>query len=182
MPIPLLIGSGAISASAALAWIIRMIHQEHEHETPTTTPNQHDDDIDIVSSRGRTALNPPLPYLGAFLTALQNPCDVDTNPEGMIVLCMAENKLILKDLSQRLNRKDVAEKAFLDEGNYCYNDMRGMMHVRESVARFLTRKFLKPMQPVPIEGSQDGDGDGNHDGASTSSANVIDAENVILGS
>lgn len=95
---------------------------------------------DIVSSRGRRALTPPFSYLGAFLEALQNPCEAKTNPEGPIALCVAENKLILEDVSARLSQNRIA---FVDR-YHCYNDMRGMAHVKESVARFLVKHFLKP--------------------------------------
>jgi len=125
---------------------------------------------DIVSSRGRRALKPPLPYLGSFFECLQNPCDISSNPHGHIALCVAENKLILKDLSSRLCKHSTAVAAFENQDNYCYNDMRGMMSARESVARFLTRKFLKPEQgETPPE-------DDN------SACSAIQADNVILGS
>ena len=143
---PVLVLASGVSLLATALWFICKVKK---------------DDDDIVSSRGRRALNPPLPYLGAFFQALNDPCDVKDNPEGHIALCVAENKLILNELSSRLNRSSVAEAAFCDGNNYCYNDMRGMMHVRESVARFITRKFLKPQ-----EGSD----------------NAVKAENVILGS
>jgi aspartate/methionine/tyrosine aminotransferase len=124
-------------------------------------------DEDIVSSRGRRALKPPLPYLGSFFECLQNPCDISSNPHGHIALCVAENKLILKDLSSRLCTHSTAVAAFENRDNYCYNDMRGMMTARESVARFLTRKFLKP-EP----GTEN----------SACGATCIQADNVILGS
>lgn len=145
---PLLIGVGTASISAVALWVLRKFQPETEQD-------------DIVSSRGRRALNPPLPYLGAYLEALGDPCDTAENPEGMIALCVAENKLVQGDLSSRLNNNDVLDVAFKDTANYCYNDMRGMMHVKESVARFITRKFLKP---------------------SGESKKAVDAENVILGS
>lgn len=150
MLLPLLLIPGAAAIPAARLWFNRKISEEGD-----------DTEHDIVSSRGRRALSPPLPYLGAFFQALQDPCNIETNPEGRIALCVAENKLILKELSSRLSQYQVAKTAFVDEANYCYNDMRGMMHVRESVARFLTRKFLKPEK-------------GND--------SVVNAEHVILGS
>ncbi len=102
-------------------------------------------EMDIVSSRCRRALNPPLPYLDAYFQALGDPCS-DTNPQGRIALCVAENKLILEELSARLTKAqfNVASVAFSHPDNYCYNDMKGMYSAREAVARFLTRKFLKP--------------------------------------
>jgi aspartate/methionine/tyrosine aminotransferase len=127
-------------------------------------------DEDIVSSRGLRALKPPLPYLGSFFEALQDPCDVKSNPHGRIALCVAENKLILKKLSTRLCTNSVAVSAFNNHDNYCYNDMRGLMHARESVARFLTKKFLKP------EHHENGKPNENSD------VNAIEAKNVILGS
>lgn len=108
-----------------------------------------------ISSRGRRALKPPLPYLGSFFQALQDPCHPSNNPHGRIALCVAENKLVLPALSKRLNQLSTSS-VFEEFDNYCYNDMRGILSARESVARFLSRNFYK----------SDG----------------IDANNVILGS
>lgn len=138
--------------------------------------NSHEKDI--VSSRGRRALKPPLPYLGSFFEALQDPCDVKTNPHGRIALCMAENKLIVKELSTRLCTHSVAVSAFDNHDNYCYNDMRGLMNARESVARFLTERFLKPELELEHHPSN-----GNHDhDLNHVNPHVIKANNVILGS
>ncbi len=127
--------------------------------------------MDIVSSRGRRALNPPLPYLDAYFQALGDPCDVNTNPEGRIALCVAENKLILDELSARLTQAhfNVASVAFSHPDNYCYNDMKGMYSAREAVARFLTRKFLQL-------------DDVNPDATTSSTPSTIKADNVIFGS
>jgi aspartate/methionine/tyrosine aminotransferase len=167
----------------------------------------------VVSSRGYRALKPPLPYLSAFFQALENPCHETENSKGYIALCVAENKLVLDALSRRLLRllpvtvvnddsdyknhvlqppqgqghkeSSCWNAAFANFENYCYNDMRGMMHARESVARFLTRKFLRRKVVIVGPNHHDHDTDDDHDEGSHDTSNgagVIKGENVILGS
>jgi len=145
-----------------------------DDDSQTKAVEGHQPAASSISSRGMSALTPPLPYLGAFFNALSNPCDASTNPGGIIALCVAENKLIVKDLSKRLIEKaQMAEVAFGHEDVYCYNDMRGMMFAREAVARFLARKFLKAEKNV---------GDGNVGGQDLVAQQRVDPNNVILGS
>ncbi len=170
-PLPLSHGV-ALSASAALLayFIHRKTKEQKDPKTRTTTTSttrQHD----TVSSRGRKALTPPLPYLDSFLAALQNACDTKTNPDGFIALCTAENKLIVDHLAARLSTLEVAQKAFGEEEHFCYNDMRGIMYVKEAVARFLTRKFLKPSEAQEAGGKDEGD-----------TKKEVDGNDVILGS
>mmetsp|Transcript_12203 Transcript_12203/g.22883 ORF Transcript_12203/g.22883 Transcript_12203/m.22883 type:complete len:550 (+) Transcript_12203:45-1694(+) len=150
-------------------------HHPNHHNiiSSTKTSTSNITPTSIVSSRGYRALKPPLPYLSAFFQALSNPCHEIHNSQGYIALCVAENKLILDTLSRRLLQQSSQQSsqsyyychaAFESQDNYCYNDMRGMMHARESVARFLTRKFLQPCTN------------------STTTSTTISGEHVILGS
>lgn len=95
-----------------------------------------------VGSRGVYALTPILPYLSAFFMCLENPCDPETNPEGHIALCVAENTLVQEMLANRLMKPAIAAHAFGDSVSYCYNGMLGLPVAREAVAYFLARRFL----------------------------------------
>ncbi len=145
-------GSGIASTFGSL-WLWHKIEKKnddsdkHYDALPTTIVNKHN-----LSSRGiETGKSSPLPYLGAFLKSLSNPCHPITNKDGYVTLCVAENKLILPELSSRLingragnSSTYTAEIAFGNQDNFCYNDNLGMKHVREKVARFLSRKFINP--------------------------------------
>jgi len=96
-----------------------------------------------LSKRCMSSSGPSLPYLDSFLKSLGDPCHPTDNPGGYITLCVAENKLIINELSKRLTKSSVLEAAFNNEINYCYNDMHGILHVREAIAKFITRKFIQ---------------------------------------
>lgn len=99
-----------------------------------------------VSSRCKFACqNDALPYKKAMQKGLRNPCHETRNKDGYIVLCRAENKLLLNDMQEKLATIEFARVAFGSEQNYCYNDdVRGFYDVRETVARFITRNFISP--------------------------------------
>jgi len=73
---------------------------------------------------------------------LENPCDPETNPEGHIALCVAENTLVQEMLANRLMKPAIAAHAFGDSVSYCYNGMLGLPGAREALAYFLARRFL----------------------------------------
>ncbi|EEC51274.1 1-aminocyclopropane-1-carboxylate synthase, partial [Phaeodactylum tricornutum CCAP 1055/1] len=76
-----------------------------------------------------------------------DPCDVQSNPQGFIALCVAENKLILDMLAERFMQVGTATSSFSDSSVYCYNSFLGMPIAREAVAYFLARRFLFPDRP-----------------------------------
>ena len=82
---------------------------------------------------------------------LQNACDPIRNPSGHIGLCVAENKLVLDVLAERLMQIGTATAAFSDSTVYCYNSFLGLPVAREAVAYFLAKRFLFPreMQVTP---------------------------------
>ena len=94
----------------------------------------------IIGPRGQAALAPPLPYLGSFLTCLENQCHPDHNPKGHIALCVAENKLVLDILAERFMQ--TGSTGFSDSSVFTYNSMLGMPVAREAAAYFLARRFL----------------------------------------
>ena len=109
----------------------------------SATKDAANDTSVMLSSRGKQALSPILPYLTSYFECLNNPCHPVTNPQGHIALCVAENKLAQKYLADRLSRPSVAKCAFETFDSYNYGDLRGLPHVCEAVARFLERFFWK---------------------------------------
>jgi aspartate/methionine/tyrosine aminotransferase len=110
-----------------------------------------------VSSRGKAALSPSLPYIKSFYKCLDNPVHPVKNPSGYIALCVAESKLDCKKvLAERLSRPSVGKQVFLDDDAYNYGDFRGLFKVRQVIAQFLEEFFLKK------SASSDGIIDPNH--------------------
>lgn len=102
------------------------------------------DNIATVSSRGKAALSPSLPYIKSFYKCLNDPIHPVTNPSGYIALCVAESKLECKKLlAERLSRPSVGREVFLDDDAYNYGDFRGLFKVRQVIAQFLEEFFFQ---------------------------------------
>lgn len=95
-----------------------------------------------VSKRGVAAMAQGSSYWESFMCCLENPCDPQTNPEGYIALCTAENKLIQEILASRLMHQSTAITAFSDSSSYCYGSFLGLPSAREAAAYFLQKRFL----------------------------------------
>ncbi len=93
------------------------------------------------------ALAPAVPYLEAFLKGLSDQCDPISNPDGYIPFCMAENKLAIDLLAERLMDSGTATAAFSDSIVYCYNSFLGIPIARQAAAYFIAKRFYKPDQP-----------------------------------
>ncbi|CAJ1950112.1 unnamed protein product [Cylindrotheca closterium] len=106
-------------------------------------PTNVDTAVGRVSRRcQQRALSPPLPYMGSFCKALDYPCD-EENPDGFVILCMAENKLVTDILSKRLGADpNIAKVAFADESLYCYTSSLGLPVARQAASHFFTKRFL----------------------------------------
>lgn len=100
-----------------------------------------------VGERGLSALAPGIPYLNQFLICLSNQCDPQRNPSGHIPLCVAENRLVIDMLAQRLMQLGTTTATFSDPAVYCYSSFLGMPVAREAAAYFLARRFLFPDDP-----------------------------------
>eukprot|EP00536_Pseudo-nitzschia_multiseries_P002547 jgi/Psemu1/235801/estExt_Genewise1.C_340088 len=59
-------------------------------------------------------------------------------------MCMAENKLVIDLLSQRLQSHSTTVSAFSDPIVYCYNSFLGLPVARQAVSYFLANRFLHP--------------------------------------
>ena len=95
----------------------------------------------VVSARCRNALSPATPYLLSFLKGLNRICTPET-PDGFVLLCMAENKLAIDILSNRLQNPSTTVSAFSDPAVYCYNSFLGLPVARQAAAYFLAKRFF----------------------------------------
>lgn len=84
---------------------------------------------------------------------------------GHIALCVAENKLPLHLLSDRLSDDKMSSIAFSDHNVYCYNNFLGLTQTREAIAYFLAKRFYG----IDVSSKED-------------ALKQVDPENVVLGS
>jgi hypothetical protein len=138
-------------------WIIRVIGKERERKRNSGQvfyqhydDNDNDNDYDYentntptqVSRRCRRAISPATSYLEAFLNGLQYACDPIHRVDGFVLLCMAENKLAIDLLSERLLNPATTAAAFSDPIVYCYNSFLGLPVARQAASYFLAKRFL----------------------------------------
>ena len=76
-------------------------------------------------------------YLRCDFEGSKNRYDKDTNPDGYIGLCVAENKLVSNLVANRLNEIPMVPPSVLG-----YDSMTGSVRFREQLGRFMGRKFL----------------------------------------
>jgi len=132
----------------SIAWFRR---KRNKFET-----EEFDEYRNNISARGVAALKKGSPYWESFLRVLQNPCDPQSNPEGGIALCVAENKLMQEVLASRLMQQGTAITAFSDSTSYCHGSFLGLPQAREAAAYFLSKRFWKRHHDTGF-----GRGDGN---------------------
>lgn len=89
-----------------------------------------------LSARARQASAPAMSYLSDFFAALGNIYNPDTNPEGKIVLAVAENNLSFELLRPRIH--ELACTAMLPLKLAQYDNMKGIEKFRVEMARLLT--------------------------------------------
>jgi aspartate/methionine/tyrosine aminotransferase len=100
-----------------------------------------------VSSRGASNLGVPMAYLTDFFQALDDMCDMKTNPQGYIPVCVAENRLVSDLLQTRLATLATAQAGFTSaRESFSYNSPIGLSVMREAVAKILQHHFLSPQQ------------------------------------
>lgn len=126
-------------------WRLRQIAQERERKAKSGQANP----LTIgfvregkVSRRCMRALSPSTPYLVSFLRSLEYACDPTARPDGYIAFCMAENKLTMDVLSDRLQQSSTTQAAISDPAVYCYNSFWGLPMARQAAAYFLAKRFL----------------------------------------
>jgi len=94
-----------------------------------------------LSARGQGLLEQaPLPeYIHIHFERLDDHYDAETNPDGYIGLCVAENKLVWDLLRPKLT----AARPSLPHDAICYDEMIGSRCFREQLSAFMGRAFLK---------------------------------------
>ncbi|CAI5993227.1 unnamed protein product [Closterium sp. NIES-64] len=92
-------------------------------------------ETDVLSSRGaQLAAEEPSMYYQGLGFARENPYDARTRPDGVIQLGLADNKLSLDLISDRLQREMPAVDA-----TSAYGEFHGDKPFREAMAAFMTR-------------------------------------------
>ena len=150
-------------------WRLRQISKARERKAKSGRANRllvvdDDDDDDNqnnnnfqsmvrngqVSQRCRRALAPSTPYLLSFLRGLEYPCDATLRPDGYIPLCVAENRLVIDVLSERLQQSSTCNAAFSDHNVYCYNSFLGLPVARQAASYFIAKRFYLTEQQHPV--------------------------------
>lgn len=155
LQLPLLLGAtgGAVITLTTCIWWIntkrRRNKEHHEHGGHIQEVQEEENENNVSSRCLKASQSSPLPYLASFFKAISNPCHPDTNRDGYISLCVAENQCIISELSKKLTQPKFAKVGFGDQMNFCYNDSRGLEHVREAVAKFITKRFINPSSLIP---------------------------------
>jgi aspartate/methionine/tyrosine aminotransferase len=92
-----------------------------------------------LSLRARDLLaGPSIPeYLQRHSECLSEPFDPDTDPDGYIGLCEAENRLVADIVAERLDRVPTVPPTAL-----FYDTMTGSQRFREQLGSFMSRSFL----------------------------------------
>jgi hypothetical protein len=134
-------------------WAVRKIHQDAEDRSKsgrskyTSDNNFSQEEMAKISPRGQRCLGNNTSYLKYFLRSLSSMCHPTDNPTGHIALCMAENKLVLDVLGERLMQFGTTTAAFSNSAVFCYNSFLGIPICRQSAAYFLAKRFLFPDKP-----------------------------------
>mmetsp|Transcript_857 Transcript_857/g.1972 ORF Transcript_857/g.1972 Transcript_857/m.1972 type:complete len:537 (+) Transcript_857:170-1780(+) len=142
----------SILFSVTSFWMVRKINRDRTRKSISGHAIYLEDYVDadedgatnnsgIVSRRCRNALSPATPYLLSFLRGLEYTCTMES-VDGFVLLCMAENKLLINLLSQRLQNPSTTISAFSDPIVYCYNSFLGLPVARQAVSYFLANRFL----------------------------------------
>lgn len=108
--------------------------------------------MEHLSERGLQLTQPALPYLANVLKGFSSPFDAHENPDGYILLAVAENKLCWNDiLLNRIRRYFEVECAGPPSWSANYGPLHGAPVLREAVAKFLKIKLYQELpHPCPF--------------------------------
>ncbi len=101
-----------------------------------------------VSARGaRLLASPPMPeYIDEHFARADEPWDPESNPDGYVSMCIAENKLVFDLLEPRMEACRMIGPDALG-----YDAMIGSLSFREELARFMERSFIgRPIAPEQL--------------------------------
>lgn len=74
---------GAIVASALVTAAVAEMYRRYSKARLMRAPKE-------ISSRGLASCGPPIPYIGTVIDAFMNPYHPEDNPEGLILMAVAE--------------------------------------------------------------------------------------------
>lgn len=95
-----------------------------------------------LARRAKRNLKPISSYIPQFMKAMERPWS-DSDPDGCIVMVVAENRLLSERMLQRLNQCSPASLPDL-----FYADFRGTTRLRESLAHFMSQHIVDAQNPV----------------------------------
>lgn len=136
--------------SISAYWKLRSVRKDKEDKACCTISTiQHTVPVDgaKVSSRCIMALKPYTAHADAFRKALSYQCHEAMAPDGYISLSLAENKLGIDLLAERLMNSGTTTAAFSDSTVYGYNSFVGLPVARQAAAYFIAKRFYKPDAP-----------------------------------
>lgn len=139
----------AILFGASSLLLARIIDKERKQSKQEISGDVNDgitSESRTVSSRCRRAMTPATSYMDSFLYGLRYAYDPKDRVDGFVLLCMAENKLAIDLISERLLHPATTVAAFSDPSVYCYNSFLGLPIARQAVSYFLAKRFLHTKQ------------------------------------
>lgn len=93
-----------------------------------------------LSERGAAASQPALSYFAAFSAAMARPWRASAPAEGVINLCVAEDKLSADLVAAKLNE---LRSLPVTEAQLAYDNMRGTDALRRAFAAYISRVHAK---------------------------------------
>jgi aspartate/methionine/tyrosine aminotransferase len=134
-------GAAALFAFVALWYTYKLRKNQRDNNDENSDDLSYDPEIHSIGKRGLSVYKKRVPYWDGFMNCLKYPFEKETNPEGYIGLCLAENNLIQEELATRLMREGTAMSAFSESEAYCLQGFLGLPRAREALSSFLTRRF-----------------------------------------
>ena len=105
-------------------------------------------DPSTLSTRGQRACQPIAPYFARFLDAYNNQWS-ESNRDGYVLLCVAENKL---NWQMWVDKAQTHRQLEADAG--AYSDFHGRLGLRQQLARLMNRRLSSKAEPVAIQAEQ----------------------------
>jgi aspartate/methionine/tyrosine aminotransferase len=107
----------------------------------------NDELLSLSTLAQRVALKPPLPYAKEVARSFMNLYDPITNPSGKIIMGVAENKLCLELLVERI--KEACDAALSIPGVLNYTSPSGMPQFRSVLANFMSEYLFGGLEVNP---------------------------------
>lgn len=101
--------------------------------------------MDTLSNRGLGAVKPMLPYLKQFLDGLRDLHDPITNPDGYVLLAVAENRLSCGFADLMVPKLRDAATDAITASTGAYGDFSGAPQFREAFTAVCRKTFLKTL-------------------------------------